>query len=78
MTLLKAISMICSDRRGEATALFLDDMPTYRYLATLPYWTARAEQGLGMQSASMQGFEQFLTLRPVGGPLADDARQRLQ
>jgi len=68
----------CEERRGEATALFLDDRPTYRQMAELPYWTARAQQGVGMQTSSMQNYESFLSLRPEGGPLADDARQRLQ
>jgi len=68
---------ICAERRGEATAAFLDDTPTYRYLADLGYWRARAQQGLGMQTAAIQGFEEFLALRPQGGPLADDARQRM-
>jgi tetratricopeptide (TPR) repeat protein len=67
----------CDERRGEATAVFLDDMPSYRYLAALPYWTARAQQGLGMQSSSTQGYEAFLSLRPEGGPLAEDAHRRL-
>ena len=32
---------MCERRRGEATALFLDDVPTIRYLAALPYgWAA--------------------------------------
>jgi tetratricopeptide (TPR) repeat protein len=68
----------CNDRRGEASAVFLDDMPSFRYFAELPYWTARAEQGIGMQSSSLQNFERFLALRPEGGPLADDARQRIE
>jgi tetratricopeptide (TPR) repeat protein len=69
--------LACEERRGEATAIFLDDTPTYRFLATLPYWTGRAQQGLGMRTAANQGYEKFLALRPGGGPLADDARQRL-
>ncbi|MCJ7591059.1 MAG: hypothetical protein MUO51_06865, partial [Woeseiaceae bacterium] len=28
--------LTCEERRGEAAAVFLDDMPSYRYLATLP------------------------------------------
>ncbi len=39
---------LCEERRGEATAAFLDDSPTYRLLATLPLWTQEAERGLGM------------------------------
>ena len=68
----------CLDRRGEASAVFLDDSPSVRYLAELPYWIGRAQSGLGMHSSSIQGYEDFLALRPEGGPLADDARQRMQ
>ena len=39
----------CEKRRGEATALFLDDSPTLRYQATLPYWLARAQEGAGQR-----------------------------
>ena len=69
--------LACEERLGEATAAFLDDTPSFRYLATLPYWTARAQERLGMQTSANQGYEIFLTLRPSGGPLADDARQRM-
>ena len=68
----------CLERRGEATAMFLDDSPTFRYLAELPYWTARAQDGLGMRTDAIRNYQSFLALRPEGGPLADDARQRLQ
>ncbi len=70
--------MACDERRGEAASLFLDERPSYRYLAELPYWIARSQQGLGMQSSASTGYESFLALRPEGGPLADDTRQRLQ
>jgi len=66
----------CRVRRGEAVALFLDDMPTYRYLADLNYWLARAQDGLGMAAEASESYEAFLDLRPEGGPLADDARAR--
>ena len=39
---------------------------------------ARAQQELGMTTAALQSFEEFLTLRPEGHPLAEDARQRMQ
>ena len=39
---------VCRERRGEASAVFLDDLPTYRYAATLPDWTDRAQQQLAM------------------------------
>ena len=65
------------DRHGEAAALFLDDLPTYRYVSDLPYWQARAQEQLGMTDAATSNFRAFLAARPGGGPLADDARQRL-
>jgi tetratricopeptide (TPR) repeat protein len=69
----------CQKRRGEATAIFLDDLPTYRYIAVLPYWRARAEQGLGMAQAARGSFEQFLRIRtgPEDDALVSDARSRL-
>lgn len=65
-------------RRGEATAIFLDDVPTFRYLAELPYWTALAQFEIGMTDAARENFESFLELRPKGGILVADARARLQ
>ena len=65
-------------RRGEATALFFDDVPTYRYAAVLPYWLGRAQQGLNVRTAA-QSYEQFLQTRSAatGDPLVSDARSRL-
>jgi tetratricopeptide (TPR) repeat protein len=68
---------ICHSRRGEASAIFLDDLPTWRYLATLPYWQGRAQQELGMVSAALLSYGAYLELRPDSDPLADDARQRM-
>jgi len=64
-------------RQGEATALFLDDLPTYHHAATLPYWLGRAQAELGMTDAAIENFNTFVARRPAGGPLTDDARQRL-
>ena len=68
----------CRARRGEATALFLDDLPTFRYYATLPYWLGRAREAQ-KQDARPQ-FEEFLRIRRgvTGDPLADDARRRIE
>lgn len=38
----------CIDRQGEATAVFLDDLPSYRYMADVPEWLGRAQEGLGL------------------------------
>ncbi|MEE4163809.1 MAG: hypothetical protein V2I25_15005 [Woeseiaceae bacterium] len=64
-------------RRGEAASLFLDDMPTYRWLAELPYWHGRVQEALSTRSAAQSSYAQFLALRPEGGPLANDAAERL-
>jgi len=66
------------DRHGEATALFLDDLPSYRYMATLPYWLGRAQAELGMTMEAAKNFNIYVARRPAGEPLAEDARQRLQ
>jgi len=68
----------CEKRRGEATALFFDDVPTLRYLATLPYWIGRAQEGLGMSGPAKTRYEAFLALRSdaKGDPLVEDARRR--
>ncbi|MDH5621661.1 MAG: tetratricopeptide repeat protein [Gammaproteobacteria bacterium] len=67
-----------ADRHGEATSIFLDDLPTYRYVVTLPYWLARAQQQLGMVAAANANYTAYLGRRPESDPLARDARQRMQ
>lgn len=69
---------IAEQRRGEATAVFFDDKPTYRYLATLPYWIGRAQDGLNMRSAASDNYQSFLARWSAPGPLMDDSRRRLQ
>jgi tetratricopeptide (TPR) repeat protein len=67
-------------RWGEATAVFLDDVPSFRYLAPLPYWNGRALEGNGSNTAAADSYRKFLALRPDGSPdpLAADTRKRLQ
>jgi len=67
----------CINRKGEASSIFLDDLPTYRYMAVLPYWLGRAQEELGMQKAARENYAAFVARRPESEPLADDARQRL-
>jgi tetratricopeptide (TPR) repeat protein len=69
----------CEKRRGEATAMFLDDSPTLRYQATLPYWLARAQEGVGQQAAARNNYKAFLAIRGADAPadpLVADARRR--
>jgi tetratricopeptide (TPR) repeat protein len=68
----------CNRRRGEATALFLDDLPTWRYMATLPFWLGRSQLELGMQDVGNENLKAFIALRPQGGDLADEAKSLLQ
>lgn len=63
-------------RRGEAASVFLDDMPTYRLLAELPYWTGRVQEQLNMLTAAQASYAEFNALRPQGGALAEDATER--
>jgi tetratricopeptide (TPR) repeat protein len=67
-------------RRVEASAVFLDDLPTYRHLAPMLYWLGRMQEGLNKSSpAAAENYAKFLTLRPDAArdPLALDARKRI-
>lgn len=70
--------MLCEERRGEATAVFLDDLPTWRYMATLPYWLGRSQQGLGMTDAAATSYQRFLSAHDADDSLAQDARYRVE
>ena len=71
--------LACHNRRGEAMSLFMDEVPTYRYLAPLPYWLARAQEGTGQIAQAKANYEAFLAQKkgPTKDPLVADARQRL-
>jgi len=68
----------CLKRRGEATAVFLDDMPTLRYLPPVYYYLGRAQEGLGSPAAA-ESYRTFLAIKEKGGedPLIADTRRRL-
>ena len=70
----------CDKRRGEATALFFDDKPTIRYLAVLPYWMGRAQEGLNITASAKARYEEFLALKKdaAADPLVQDARRRVK
>jgi len=67
---------LCDERRGAATAVYLDDLPTWRYMSELPYWIGRAELELGMTDSGLKQLERFVNYRQ-DGPLVADARSRL-
>ena len=68
----------CLKRRGEATALFLDEVPTYRVFPAVYYYLGRAQEGLKSPAAS-DSYQKFLSFRDGDDhdPLVADARQRL-
>jgi tetratricopeptide (TPR) repeat protein len=69
---------LCLKRRGEATAVFLDDLPSYRLLAPVHYYLGRAQEGLGSPAAA-ESYKTFLAIKARGDErgLVDDARRRL-
>lgn len=68
----------CHKRIGEATALFLDDVPTLRYIPELDYWTGRANEALGNKPTAKSSYERFVKRRSSGGdPRIADARARI-
>ena len=69
---------LCLRRQGEAAALFLDDVPSFRYVAPLLYWLARAQEGLGMKEPAAANFKAYLAARKNAprDPLAIDAARR--
>jgi tetratricopeptide (TPR) repeat protein/tRNA A-37 threonylcarbamoyl transferase component Bud32 len=67
-------------RRGEGAALFLEDSPTLRYLAALPYWLGRAQEKVGITVKAGENFQRYITLRAEAkpaDPLVADARRRI-
>lgn len=70
---------VCIKRRGEATAVFLDDNPTVRYIAPVYYYEGRAREGLQSPSAA-EFYKTFLNIKQDGeaDPLVADAKRRLK
>ena len=54
-------------RRGEATAVFLDDVPTYRRLPPIYYYMALAQKGL-RSSAAPASFKQYVDIMGSADP----------
>lgn len=68
----------CYSRRGEGVAVFLDDVPTVRELARLPYLIGQAQQELGMHSDAAENYQRFLALKSdMADDLVVDAKARL-
>jgi tetratricopeptide (TPR) repeat protein/tRNA A-37 threonylcarbamoyl transferase component Bud32 len=68
----------CLKRRGEAASVFLDDLPTLRYLPQIHYYLGRAQEGLKIPAAK-ESYKKYLEIKilAAGDPLAEDAKRRL-
>jgi tetratricopeptide (TPR) repeat protein len=68
----------CAKRRGEATAMFLDESPTYHVFPPVHYYLGRAQEGIKSPAAA-ESYTAFLATKENGGkdPLVADARRRL-
>lgn len=69
----------CLRRKGEATAVFLDDVPSYHYLPPVHYYMGLAQEG-NRSPAAARSFQSFLDIKQHGDEqgLVADARRRLE
>jgi tetratricopeptide (TPR) repeat protein/predicted Ser/Thr protein kinase len=69
---------VCLKRRGEATSVFLDDVPSYHLLPPVYYYQGRAREGLNSPGAA-ESYKTFLSLKEkgAGDPLVADAQRRV-
>lgn len=69
---------LCLKRRGEASAIYLDDVPTLRELPPVTYYLARAQEGMKSPSAS-DTYKAFLAVKEKGDEagLVKDTERRL-
>jgi tetratricopeptide (TPR) repeat protein len=68
----------CLSRRGEATAVFLDDLPSYRLMPPVHYYLGRAREGMKSPTA-LDAYRTFLQIKGNGDEqgLVADARKRV-
>jgi eukaryotic-like serine/threonine-protein kinase len=68
----------CQKRRGEATSVFLEDLPTYHYYPPILYYFGRSQEGL-KSSGAADSYKLFLAIKEKSedDPLVADARRRL-
>jgi eukaryotic-like serine/threonine-protein kinase len=68
----------CAKRRGEATELFLDNVPTYAYFPPVYYYQGRVRQGLNSEGFA-DFYKTYLSIRGQSSedPLIADIRLRI-
>jgi tetratricopeptide (TPR) repeat protein len=65
----------CEKRKGEATSLFIDEVPTFRYFPQVYYYQGRVRDGMKRTDAA-EAFKAFLSIKAnadPGDPLTADA-----
>jgi len=69
---------VCRKRRGEAAAVFLDDVPSYHLYPQVLYYQGVAQERLNGATAS-DYIKQFIAIKAQGGedPMIADARRHL-
>ncbi len=69
----------CIKRRGEALALFLDEVPTYGYFPPVYYYLGRVREGL-KDAGFAESYKNYVSIRGAAGedPLVADARHRIR
>jgi serine/threonine protein kinase/tetratricopeptide (TPR) repeat protein len=67
----------CLKRKGEAASVFLNDLPSFRYLPSVYYYLGRAQEGLESDAASTS-YQRFLQIKEKGDGdwMLEDARRR--
>ena len=68
----------CLERRGEASAVYLDDVPTFRVLPPVSYYLGRAQEGMKSPAAA-DSYKAFLAIKLKGDEagLVKDAEKRI-
>jgi tetratricopeptide (TPR) repeat protein len=70
---------LCIKRRGEAAAVFFDDIPSCRYIPPVYYYLARAQEGMN-STAATESYQKFLKIKENADPgiaEVEDAKKRL-
>jgi tetratricopeptide (TPR) repeat protein len=68
----------CEKRKGEATSVFLDDVPSFRYFPQVFYYRARVQEGM-KSAAAGESYKAFLAIKAKADPadtMVADARKR--
>jgi tetratricopeptide (TPR) repeat protein len=68
----------CEKRKGEATALFFDEVPTFRYFTLVYYYQGRVREGMKRPDAA-EAYKAFAAIKSKadpGDPLVADAIKR--